>query len=215
MNTTATNSTTKHSNAEKPGRAAQQRSIDTRQKLYVAALSEFRRVGFANAQIDVIAEAAGVSRASFYFHFKTKEDVLRELQHRRAVGMAERFRLSVEELPTKTPKSVQSFLKLTLNAILNEVEAQSDPELLRELLALQIRSPYKEAASDPVANAVLDFFNKAAELGWVRSDISPRELARAFMSCVFTLLMEAAEPQSRQRQGYGGIIQIFLRGVSP
>src|ERR1700747_1676263 len=53
---------------------------DTRNRLFEAALAEFRRVGFANAQIDDIVRAAGVARGTFYFHFPTKEHVLVELE---------------------------------------------------------------------------------------------------------------------------------------
>ena len=49
---------------------------ETRRRIYLAALDVFRRTGVAPAHIDDIAGAAGVSRASFYFHFPTKEHVL-------------------------------------------------------------------------------------------------------------------------------------------
>ena len=43
-------------------------------------MTEFRRVGVERASIGRIAETAGVSRPSFYFHFPTKDHVLLELQ---------------------------------------------------------------------------------------------------------------------------------------
>jgi membrane fusion protein (multidrug efflux system) len=52
----------------------------TRARLYEAALDEFRHTGFDRSSVSRIARNAGVSRASFYFHFPTKEHVLLELQ---------------------------------------------------------------------------------------------------------------------------------------
>ena len=52
---------------------------ETRRRLYVAALQVFRRDGVGNCRIDDIAKIAEVSRAAFYFHFPTKDDVLIEL----------------------------------------------------------------------------------------------------------------------------------------
>ena len=52
----------------------------TRERLFEAAIEEFRREGFDRASIARIAKRAGVSRASFYFHFPTKDHVLAELQ---------------------------------------------------------------------------------------------------------------------------------------
>jgi AcrR family transcriptional regulator len=52
---------------------------ETRARLYRAALEVFRRDGYDQCRIDDIATLAQVSRAAFYFHFPTKEDVLRQL----------------------------------------------------------------------------------------------------------------------------------------
>ncbi len=52
---------------------------ETRQRVYAAAVAEFRRAGMAAADVAVIAREAGVARGTFYFHFPTKEHVLAEL----------------------------------------------------------------------------------------------------------------------------------------
>jgi len=64
-----------------PTPKARERSGDrTRRRLFETALAEFRRVGVTDASIGRIAETAGVSRPTFYFHFPTKDHVLLELQ---------------------------------------------------------------------------------------------------------------------------------------
>ena len=50
----------------------------TRERLFAAALAEFRRNGFERANVAEIARAAGVSRPSFYAHFPTLDHVLRD-----------------------------------------------------------------------------------------------------------------------------------------
>jgi TetR/AcrR family transcriptional repressor of uid operon len=60
------------------GRDAQRQQ--TRQRVYAAALAEFKRTGMAAADVGDIAAAAGVARGTFYFHFPTKEHVLAELE---------------------------------------------------------------------------------------------------------------------------------------
>ncbi|HEX4291065.1 MAG TPA: TetR family transcriptional regulator, partial [Trebonia sp.] len=49
------------------GRDAQRQQ--TRQRVYAAALAEFKRTGMAAADVGDIAAAAGVARGTFYFHF--------------------------------------------------------------------------------------------------------------------------------------------------
>lgn len=70
----------RESTSEAPkGRSRQQRRYDrTREKLLAAARSVFKEKGLS-ATIDEIAERADVARGSFYYHFKSKEAVIREL----------------------------------------------------------------------------------------------------------------------------------------
>ena len=51
----------------------------THQRLREAALQVIEHTGYPGATIDEIAAAAGASRATFYLHFKSKADLIREL----------------------------------------------------------------------------------------------------------------------------------------
>src|SRR5258708_28829630 len=64
--------------AKPNGRDAQRRQ--TRQRVYAAAIAEFKRTGMADADVGVIVKEAGVARGTFYFHYPTKEHVLAELE---------------------------------------------------------------------------------------------------------------------------------------
>src|SRR6185312_4686202 len=59
-------------------RAAQR--LETRARLFNAAVTEIGRSGLAGADVSTIAEAAGVARGTFYFHFPTKEHVVVEAE---------------------------------------------------------------------------------------------------------------------------------------
>ena len=62
-----------------PGDKRAQHRETTRASLFEAAISEFRRVGFAETEIAVVAEQVGVARGTFYVHFAGKDAVLVEL----------------------------------------------------------------------------------------------------------------------------------------
>ena len=53
--------------------------LETRQKVFRAAIAEFERVGVNSAQIDNITRAAGVSVGTYYRYFPTRNDVIFEL----------------------------------------------------------------------------------------------------------------------------------------
>ncbi|MEN8374911.1 MAG: TetR/AcrR family transcriptional regulator [Gemmatimonadota bacterium] len=60
---------------ESGGRRAEKKA-ETRAALLEAALELFERDGFAGTTVDAIAERAGVSRATYFNYYETKEGVL-------------------------------------------------------------------------------------------------------------------------------------------
>jgi AcrR family transcriptional regulator len=60
----------------------EQQRVFTRERLIQGALEVFARKGYVAATIDDIAAAAGASRATFYLHFHTKQDIVAELGSR-------------------------------------------------------------------------------------------------------------------------------------
>lgn len=55
--------------------------IITRERIFQAALKLFAIHGFEGARMDKIAAEVGINKASLYFHFKSKEEIFRELFH--------------------------------------------------------------------------------------------------------------------------------------
>jgi AcrR family transcriptional regulator len=62
-----------------------------------AARRVIGEVGFADASIDRIAEAAGVARSTLYVYFDGKEDLLNQCIAQLRLGLGERVRQAVEE----------------------------------------------------------------------------------------------------------------------
>ncbi|UOE42830.1 ScbR family autoregulator-binding transcription factor [Agromyces larvae] len=63
----------------------QARARVTRDKIMQGAAEVIREVGYANASLGQISEAAGVTKGALYFHFNSKEEIARALideQHR-------------------------------------------------------------------------------------------------------------------------------------
>src|SRR5260370_33115463 len=56
----------------------EQQRVFTRERLIQGALEVFAHKGYVAATIDDIAAAAGASRATFYLHFHSKQDIIAE-----------------------------------------------------------------------------------------------------------------------------------------
>jgi TetR/AcrR family transcriptional repressor of uid operon len=114
---------------DKPnGREVQRR--ETRQRVYAAAVAEFRRVGMAAADVSVIAKEAGVARGTFYFHFPAKEHILAELERHEEARLAtqlEKFLARPHDLRRALAEVVR---------LMAQLERRVGKVLFREMLAL-------------------------------------------------------------------------------
>jgi AcrR family transcriptional regulator len=78
--------------ARRPPRRAQQRGLETRDRLVAAALPVFAQRGFEGATTREIARRAGVALAALPYHFETKEALWRAAADRIFGLLAERFK---------------------------------------------------------------------------------------------------------------------------
>jgi AcrR family transcriptional regulator len=183
--------------------------LETRERLFEIALAEFRAVGFAAALIDRIAEKAGVSRGTFYFHFPTKDHVLLELQQR-----GEREIMARIEAMGPRPDDVRVYLERLYRLISESMEA--DAAVRREVMAMYVRRSHarRALASEPLMVDLVDYLADAAERGAVRSDIPCEALAANFFANLFSHFLAESNPRKRD-EDVQLTIEIFLTGISP
>ena len=63
-------------NNKQPMSKQQQKSFETKNRIFLAAKKILQKQGYDALSIKNICEEAGVSNGSFYHHFKTKDDLL-------------------------------------------------------------------------------------------------------------------------------------------
>lgn len=69
--------------------ARQAQAIKTKNKIFKTAFDMMQKHGFDNITIEDISKKAGVSVGSFYYYFKSKQDILSEIFHRADVYFKE------------------------------------------------------------------------------------------------------------------------------
>ena len=98
----------------------------SREKILTAAEDVFLRLGFVGANMDMIAERAGVSKQTVYAHFKSKEALFVEVVHTMTGGAAREIGKALEEV--FDDRSVEDYLLDVAVAHLNVVLT---PRLMR------------------------------------------------------------------------------------
>jgi AcrR family transcriptional regulator len=196
-----------------PSNASQRKKqrTETRKRVYEAALAEFRRVGFANAQIDRIARAAGVVRGTFYFHFPSKEHVLLELEQTLESEIAQRLAdLGRESHP------IRDALTGVIDGVLAGVAAIGDYGLMRDLLSVYVRRTPETAVAEqpfPLVEELEHVLAAAAERGELRDELPPDQLTHMFLTCIFGSLLARADSPAERRVALESLVDVFLRGV--
>jgi len=194
-----------------PKRRSKQR-IATRERLYVAAVEEFRRSGFANAQIDAIARSAGVVRGTFYFHFPSKEHVLLEMQQRFSHQLADHLK-EFEHAPF----SLEQILSRLAQGITEITTDLGAPELVRDMLAAYARAPLEAEVADslsPLGDQLVVLFRAAADRGELRRDLAPEQLALLLLTSLFGVLLSQTGPSQTPAVDVDALMAVMLRGIA-
>src|ERR1700757_318111 len=182
---------------EKPtGRQAQRR--ETRQRVYDAAVAEFRQSGVGDADIGAIISAAGVARGTFYFHFPTKEHVLEEVERNLVTRLASDLGRFVSSEPDLW-STMSEVVRLVVAA-----ESRLGPRLFRDVLALhfsQTRPPgFGKPTDHPMVALVAEEIARAQRRGVVHSEADAVNSALFFLLGFYALLVTNHDSKPARRR---------------
>jgi AcrR family transcriptional regulator len=187
----------------RPGARERQRA-STRERLFAAALAEFRRVGFERANVAEIARAAGVSRPSFYAHFPTVDHVLFEWTWRLALQV-------VRTLEGAT--GLRATLDRLADALIDAEQAVGDPALFREMISIFARRPAApgiEGGEVPVLGDLMRRFERARAAGELRAGMQPAQAARLCLSGVFGHLLGVEATPAERRADLRALFSLYV-----
>jgi TetR/AcrR family fatty acid metabolism transcriptional regulator len=178
--------------------------------LYDAAMAEFERVGVADARVEDIVAAAGVSWGSFFHHFPHKEDVLLDA----AVGLTRAFTARIED-GMRRRQPVERTAAAAFRAMRAAAAAYSDdvraamaaevvgrPDRLRSLLA----------EHEPALTDALTRLLEAGQLsGEIRTDLPARSMAVVVTTAVLTSGRQSVEQRVRSRTSSPRLATVAFR----
>jgi len=109
-------------NIKKMGKRKAQ-AVETKNKIYESAEQLFRKYGFDQVSVDSIVERAGVSKGSFYVHFKSKDALILTLMGDYVGKVDLEYRTYLESLPagTKAADILFSFAEKIVDVITDTI----------------------------------------------------------------------------------------------
>ncbi len=185
---------------------------ETRRKLYQAALQIFTRDGVAQCRIEDIAQIAQVSRAAFYFHFPSKDDVLLELLKEAEDPVFE----PLDALPAGA--TLAQVLDTTIEGLANYWGANDRQKLLIDVFSVAIRrtSVIHDREAEIVRATLSRRFVTAAEKNELSPALPAEVLADYYLlSCFATMASWSAQPIMPLIDMLRGVTHLFLNGAKP
>jgi AcrR family transcriptional regulator len=198
---------------ETPGKVTSREAqrIATRERLFTAAVAEFKQSGVGAADVRAVVKAAGVAHGTFFFHFPTKEHVLAELGHREEIRMAaelDRF--------LRSPKALKEVLAEVLR-LTASLERRLGRVLFKDMLALYFAPTRPELTlwpDHPLIARVITEFEGARDRGEIHDDPSLRPAnAAIFFFMGFFALLITQERSSGRNEVLEQSIDVLLRGL--
>lgn len=161
-------------------------SQEKRDRIIEAAIYEFAEHGFDSANINVIAQKAGISVGSIYKYFGSKEDLFLTVIHtgvETLKAVLEEIMQGEESLLNRIQKiirAIQSYSRSNaqLTKLYNEMATESHSELVWKIV-----SDMEGATAGMYASMIED----AQRSGLVKEDIDPRLFA-FFLDNLFMML---------------------------
>ena len=183
----------KHTKEVPKGRR-ERRRVETREKIFRAAMKLFAERGFFNTTTEDITEAADVGQGTFFNYFPTKQHVLSVLSEKQIEKV-----MAAEHEAQSGRVPIHDVLYHLIHRITEE--PGRTPALTRSLVAAFV-------SSDEVRETIRNTFGRGREIlagiialgqkrGEIRRDRKPALLALAFQRNVLgTLLLWAMQPSA-------------------
>ncbi|WP_246747782.1 TetR/AcrR family transcriptional regulator [Methylobacterium sp. SD274] len=123
--------------SSKPSGLRARKRQETLERIAETGLKLFSRNGYEATTLDAIAEAAGISRRTFFYYFKSKEEILLDWQMR---GFSASLHKAILAQPSdKVPVDAVRDAMLTLSAGFRTQEFISIDRVLRSSETLRVR----------------------------------------------------------------------------
>lgn len=171
--------------------------------------------GYAEVSMQQIADAAGMTKAALYYHFRDKDDLFEQV----VIAEMARQRHSIEELIETHHGSIEELVSRLAHHYISELM----PDVIRLMSDYQKHVP--EARHDDVHCELENFitifnrlFERAAKNGEI-GNIPPRLAASIFFHTLLGVIHQSFDPDTATEPldpDYAACIvtSVFLRGIT-
>jgi AcrR family transcriptional regulator len=165
-----------------------QQRIETRQRIYDTAMNLFNRKGYMRVSVNDICEKAGVSKGTFYYYFKSKDQVLLE----EFLKIDKFFVTLIEKLEKKHKSPVKRLVALTLASFeyIDTLSVKTFKIIWHSQIDPMLKRPGMTDPARPLYAIIDGLIREGQEQGELRSDVSTETLKQLYIRCYRGILYE-------------------------
>src|SRR6202050_3013876 len=190
----------------------ERRLIQTRERIYRAALEIFARRGYLDTTVEDITEAADVGKGTFFNYFPTKEHVLATYGDERVAAI---------EHSLQNVRTAKRSVRAALKELATDLAGQSaeSPDLLRSIFAAHLScAPVRAELQNRLQRArrlLAEIFVLGQQKGEIRRDRSAADLARlTHLILMGVTIAWALNPDSLLRKSAEEVWELFFPSLS-
>jgi AcrR family transcriptional regulator len=194
-----------------PSNRRERRRIETRERIYRAALRIFAQRGYLDTTVEDITEAADVGKGTFFNYFPTKEHVLATYGDER---------LAAIERALKKARAPHQSVRPVLKELATDLAGQSSesPDLLRSIFAAHLScAPVREELQSRLQRGrrlLSEILAIGQERGEIRRDYSPADLARLTQLTLMGITIAwSLNPDSVLRKSAEEVWELFFPSI--
>jgi len=188
---------------------------DVRNKILEEAVRLFSRKGYGSTSVREVAEAAGITKPTLYYHFGSKEGLFEALVDHHLTGL-ERVVGEASSRPGPALERLRSFaqtylfgavehgdvLRFLLTCSLPEVGECRNPDCHVFARVLQIVTPLQDVVRQGVSS------------GELRRDLDPEAAVYALVGALNLHLAAVLEGRGVHRETIDSILKLWFHGVA-
>ncbi|WP_158621404.1 TetR/AcrR family transcriptional regulator [Streptomyces triticirhizae] len=176
-----------------------------------AALRTFGRYGYRRTSMELIAQAAQVSRPALYQHFRNKQDVFRAMTAQMVDGL-----IDAAELARRSEGTVADRLEGVLSVKIEFVAGTVDAEFRSEILAdaEKIAGDLVQSFKDRLHAVVSALLTESSvELDLVGAEFRADDVAHLLLDAVVGIVQEDAAPDVLDKR-LRDLVHLTIRGLT-
>jgi AcrR family transcriptional regulator len=167
--------------------------MDKKQKIILAAISEFAKNGFEKASMDAVAVKAKVAKGTVFYHFKSKSDLFADIVDEGQKKLEKKIKKEIEGLESNKDK-IEKIIDIEVNFI----------KKYHDLFLVYLGDVVKKTISFEVINKVIDNGKKTGEFR-KDLDVETASLGLFWMTAMICLNTKKVDSCEIKKMVIGGI----------